>query len=77
MDIFKACLIYKLWRLVYSPVQKPNPAAKIQPPNSVTICAWLPKLVDKVSLSSTTGLTQAAVGSLARWLPLMVAHTSK
>ena len=28
---------------------KPNPAAKIQPPNSVTMCAWPPKLVDKVS----------------------------
>ena len=43
-------------QVVASSVQsgtKPNPAAKIQPPNSVTICAWPPTLVDKV-LSSTT-----------------------
>ena len=39
-------------QVVASSVQsgkKTNPAAKIQPPNSVTICAWPPKLVDKVS----------------------------
>ena len=52
--------------------------AKIWPPNLVTICGWLPKLVDNVSSKLehlvNTGLD---VGSLARWLPLMVAHTCK
>ena len=28
---------------------KPNLVAKIWPPNLVTICAWLPKLVDNIS----------------------------
>ena len=57
---------------------KPNLVAKIWPPNLVTICAWLPNLVDNISSSFhhlvNTGL---AIGSLARWLPLMVAHTCK
>ena len=57
---------------------KPNLAAKIWPPNLITICAWLPKLVVSVSTKLhhlvNTGLT---VGSLARWLPLMVAHICK
>ena len=43
---------------------KPNLVAKIWPPNLVTICAWLPKLVANVSsnfhLLVNTGL---AVGS--------------
>ena len=57
---------------------KPNLVAKIWPPNLVTICVWLPKMVDNVSSQFhhlvKTGLN---VGSLARWLPLMVAHTCK
>ena len=51
---------------------------QIWPPNLVTICAWLPKLVVTVSSEFhnlvNTGLV---VGSLARWLPIMVAHTCK
>ena len=57
---------------------KPNLVAKIWPPNLVTICTWLPKFVDNLSSKihhlDNTGL---AVGSFARWLPLMVAHTCK
>ena len=48
------------------------------PPNLVTICAWLPKLVTNVSSQFqhlvNTGL---AVGFLVKWLPIMVAHTCK
>ena len=57
---------------------KPNLVAKIWPPNLVTICAWLPKLVANVSSQFhrliNTGL---AVGSLDKWLPINVANTSK
>ena len=57
---------------------KPNLVAKIWPPNLVTICAWLPKLVANVSYNFhhlvNTGL---AVGSFFKWLPITVAHTCK
>ena len=57
---------------------KPNLVAQIWPPNLVTICAWLPKLVANVSSEFhhlvNAGLT---VGSLARCLPIMVAYTCK
>ena len=57
---------------------KPNLVAKILPPTLVTICAWLPKLVAKVSFQFlylvNAGLV---VGSLVKWLPVMVAHTCK
>ena len=57
---------------------KPNLVAKIWPPNLVTICAWLPKLVANVSSNFhhlvNTGL---AVGSFFKWLPITVAHTCK
>ena len=55
---------------------KPNLVAKIWPPNLVTICAWLPKLVDSISFYFHH-LINTGVGSLARWLPLMVANTCK
>ena len=52
--------------------------SKIWPPNLVTICAWLPKLVVNVSCQFqhlvNTGL---AVGFLVKWLAIMVAHTCK
>ena len=58
--------------------RKPNLVAKIWPPNLVTICAWLPKLVASVSSQFqhlvNTGL---AVGFHVKWLPIMVAHTCK
>ena len=65
--------------MTYQSGTKPNLVAKIWPPNLVTICAWLPKLVATVSsqfqhLVLNTGL---AVGSLARRLPLRVAHNCK
>ena len=64
--------------LLYSLIQKPNLVARIWPPNLLTICAWLPKLVANVSSKFhhlvNTGL---AFGSLARWLPIMVVHTCK
>ena len=57
---------------------KPNLVAKIWQPNLVTICAWLPKLVAKVSSQFqhlvNTGLD---VGFLVKWVPIMVAHTCK
>ena len=57
---------------------KPNLVAKIWPPALVTICVWLPKLVANVSSQFhhlvNTGL---AVGSLIKWLPIMVVHTCK
>ena len=57
---------------------KPNLVAKIWPPNLVTVCAWLPKLVANVSSNFyhlvNTGL---AVGSFFKWLPITVAHTCK
>ena len=57
---------------------KPNLVAKIWPPNLVTICAWLPKLVADVSSNFhhlvNTGL---AIGSFFKWLPITVAHTCK
>ena len=57
---------------------KPNLLAKICPPNLVTICAWLPKLVANVSSNFhrlvNTGL---AIGSFFKWLPITVAHTCK
>ena len=57
---------------------KPNLVAKIWPPNLVTICAWLPKLVANVSSQlHHLVITGLAVSSLVRWLPLMVAHTCK
>ena len=57
---------------------KPNLVAKIWPPNWVTICTWLPKLVANVSSNFhhlvNTGL---AVGSFFKWLPITVAYTCK
>ena len=57
---------------------KQNLVAKIWPPNLVTICAWLPKLVANVSSNFhhlvNTGL---AVGSFFKWLPITVAHTCR
>ena len=57
---------------------KPNLVAKIWPPNLVTICALLPKLVANVSSNFhrlvNTGL---AIGSFFKWLPITVAHTCK
>ena len=62
----------------YQSGTKPNLVAKIWPPNFVTICAWLPKLVANVSSNFhhlvNTGL---AVGSFFKWLPITVAHTCK
>ena len=62
----------------YQSGTKPNLVAKIWPPNLVTICAWLPKLVTKVSFNFhhlvNPGL---AVGSFFKWLPITVAHTCK
>ena len=55
---------------IISLVQKTNLVTKIWLPNLVTICAWLPKSVTKVSFQFhhlvNTGL---AVCSLVRWKP--------
>ena len=57
---------------------KPNLVAKIWPPNLVTICAWLPKLVVNVSSQFKHLVnTELAVGFLVKWLPIMVTHTCK
>ena len=57
---------------------KPNLAAKIWPPNLVTICAWLPKLVANVSSQFQHLVNmELALGFLVKWLPIMVAHTRK
>ena len=57
---------------------KPNLVAKIWPPNLVTICAWLPKVVASVSSNFHHLVnTRLAVGSFFKWLPIMVAHTCK
>ena len=57
---------------------KPNLVAKNWPQTLVTICACLPKLVANVSFQFhhlvNTGI---AIGSLVKWLPIMVAHTCK
>ena len=65
-----ACQVAKInqidnpWSTIYQSGTKPNLVAKIWPPNLVTICAWLPKLVANVSSNFhhlvNTGL---AVGS--------------
>ena len=48
------------------------------PPNLVTICAWLPKLVANVSYQFQHLVnTRLGVGFLVKWLPIMVAHTFK
>ena len=66
------------WHPNYQSGTKPNLVAKIWPPNLVTICAWLPKLVANVS-SNFHHLVNAglAVGSFFKWLPITVAHTCK
>ena len=40
---------YALHWHYYQSGTKPNLVAKISPPNLVTICAWLPKLVENIS----------------------------
>ena len=62
----------------YQSGTKPNLVAKIWPPNLVTICAWLPKLVANVN-SNVHHLVDIglAVGSFFKWLPITVAHTCK
>ena len=61
---------------------KPNLVAKIWPPNLVTICAWLPKLVANINSQFqhlvNMGLDLGIlVKWLLKWLPIMVAHTCK
>ena len=85
MDIHNSIMdIHNLSQLWISIIQlhqsgtEPNLVAKIWPPDLVTICAWLPKLVANVSFNFhhlvNTGL---AVGSSFKWLPITVAHTCK
>ena len=57
---------------------KPNLVAKMWPLTLGTICAWLPKLIaDVISQFHHSVNTGLNVGSLVKWLPIMVAHTCK